>query len=167
MDPATSPATAKTPFELVLLGPPALRDALGQTPGGLGAGKPLALLCFLVVRGEARRDEALALLWDDVDEDRARNAFRQALHRLRLALGEDLVVGDRQMIKIASADRLRADVTQFENAIDEERLDEAVALYRADFLEGFDVGSRAFDEWAEGERQRLRSRCKSAAERAA
>lgn len=167
MDSVQPAETSNTTFELVVLGPPTLRDSFGQIPVGLGSGKPLALLCFLVVRGEARRDEALALLWDDVDEDRARNAFRQALHRLRLALGEDFVVGDRQMIRIASAERLRADVTQFENAIDEERLDEAVALYRADFLEGFDVGSRAFDEWADGERRRLRTRCKSAAERAA
>src|SRR5688500_16380065 len=108
MDSVQPVETSKSAFELVVLGPPTLRDSFGQIPVGLGSGKPLALLCFLVVRGEARRDEALALLWDDVDEDRARNAFRQALHRLRLALGEDLVVGDRQMIKIASAERLRA-----------------------------------------------------------
>jgi DNA-binding SARP family transcriptional activator len=166
MDPATSPATAKTPFELVLLGPPALRDALGQTPGGLGAGKPLALLCFLCVRGEARRDEALALLWGDVDEARARNAFRQALHRLRLALGDDLVIGEGPVLRVALGDRLRADIRAFERAIDESRFDEALALYGGDFLLGFDVGAPAFALWAEGQRTRLRARCRSAAQQA-
>jgi len=166
MDSVQPAETSKTTFELVVLGAPTLRDSFGQIPVGLGSGKPLALLCFLVVRAEARRDEALALLWDDVDEDRARNAFRQALHRLRLAVGEDLVVGDRQLLRIGSSDRLRSDVAEFEKAIDEDRLGDALALYQADFLEGFDVGSRAFDEWAQSERLRLRSRCKSAAERA-
>src|SRR5688572_24840177 len=166
MDSVHPPETAKATFELVTFGLPALRDALGQAPAGLGSGKPLALLCFLVVKREVRRDEALALLWGDVDEDRARNAFRQALHRLRLALGEDLVGGDRQLLRVVLDDRLRADIVDFENAVDQGRLDDALALYRGDFLDGFDVGSLAFDEWAETERLRLRLRCKTAAERA-
>jgi DNA-binding SARP family transcriptional activator len=166
MDTVHPPETAKATFDLVTLGTPALRDAMGQSPAGLGSGKPLALLCFLVVRREVRRDEALALLWGDVDEDRARNAFRQALHRLRLALGEDLVGGDRQLLRIVLDYRLRADIIDFESAVDQDRLDDALALYRGDFLDGFDVGSLAFDEWAETERLRLKLRCKTVAERA-
>src|SRR5687767_3244953 len=164
MEPTAPSAAAKTAFELVLLGPPVLRDALGQTTGGLGVGKPLALLCFLCVRGEARRDEALALLWGDVDEARARNAFRQALHRLRLALGDDLVIGEGPVLRVALGDRLRADIRAFERAIDESRFDEALALYGGDFLLGFDVGAPAFALWAEGQRTRLRARCRSAAQ---
>lgn len=164
MDSVYIPEAAKTAFELMLLGPPNLRDSRGQTPPGMGAGKPLALLSFLVVRGETRRDEALALLWGDVDEDRARNAFRQALHRLRLALGDDLVGGDRQTLSVAIGDRLRCDVREFEKAAEGDRPDQALALYRGDFLEGFDVDVPAFDQWAEGERARLRARCQSTAE---
>lgn len=166
MDSVHPAEATKAAFELVLLGSATLRDGHGQIPIGLGSGKPLALLCFLAIRGEVRREEALALLWGDVDEDRARNAFRQALHRLRLALGEDLVVGDRQKLRFVAGDRLRADVLAFEKAADESRLEEALALYRGDFLHGFEVGSAAFDEWAEGERRRLRSRCQSVAEQA-
>jgi DNA-binding SARP family transcriptional activator len=167
MDPVQPAQVEGTAFELVALGPPSLRDRAGLIPVGLGSGKPLALLCFLVLRGEVRRDEALALLWGDVEEDRARNAFRQALHRLRLALGDDVVVADRQFLRMSATHALRADVLEFEKAFDENRLDAAVALYRGDFLEGFDAGTRAFDEWADGERLRLRARAASAAERAA
>ncbi|MEK7401682.1 MAG: AAA family ATPase [Gemmatimonadota bacterium] len=158
---------AKPTFDLILLGPPTLRNGVGQIPVGLGSGKPLALLCFLVVRGEVPRDEALALLWGDVAEARARNAFRQALHRLRLALGDDLVIGDRQILKIAVGDRLRADVIEFEKALDEGRHEDALGCYKGDFLAGFDVGCAAFEQWAEIERFRLRSRCQLAAERSA
>lgn len=167
MDSIHSNEVPKTPFRLVLLGPPTLRDGLGQIPVGLGSGKPLALLCFLVVSGEARRDEALALLWGDVGEDRARNAFRQALHRLRLALGDELVVGDRQTLRIADGDRLHADVIEFNTALDEGRHEDALGWYQGEFLAGFNVGSAAFEQWAENERFRLRSRCQSAAEHSA
>jgi DNA-binding SARP family transcriptional activator len=167
MDPIPSAEPVQSPFALATLGAPTLRGRDGQIPVGLGSGKPLALLCFLVVRGEVRRDEALALLWGDVEEERARNAFRQALHRLRLALGDDVVVGDRQVLRISAEHHLRADVAEFERAIDEDRLDDAIALYGGDFLDGFDVGSHAFDQWVEGERARLRAQCASAAERAA
>lgn len=161
------PPEITSAFQLVTLGGVSLSDAHGQTPVGLGAGKPLALLCFLAVRGEVRREEALALLWDEADEERARNAFRQALHRLRLALGEDLVSGDRQMLRLEPAGRLRIDVTEFETAIAADRLDDAVALYQGDFLAGLLVGSRAFEDWAEAERHRLRDRCSFVAQRAA
>jgi DNA-binding SARP family transcriptional activator len=165
--PLATPPETPTAFKLVTLGGASLSDGDGHTPIGLGSGKPLALLCFLAVRGEVRREEALALLWDDADEERGRNAFRQALHRLRGALGEELVGGDRQVLRLDAANRLSIDVGDFESAIRGDRLDEALALYRGDFLEGFNAGSRAFDDWAAAERNRLRDRCRFAAEQAA
>src|SRR5689334_960152 len=82
-------------FELRHLGYPALAAGDGSHVNGLGPGKPLAMLAFLAVRGQARRDELVDLLWGEVNETNARNAFRQALHRLRSALGEDILPMDR------------------------------------------------------------------------
>lgn len=140
-----------------MLGVPELVDAAGQTPRALGWGKPLALLCYLAVRGEVRRDEVVDLLWRHVAEDKARNAFRQALHRLRTALGEELVPRDRDRLRLGQSDQLNIDVVDFEQHARAGRLDQAVALYAGDFLEGSELGEPAFDHWAEQERTRLRS----------
>src|SRR5437868_737190 len=55
-------------FHLRVLGAPQLIDQEGQSPQGLGWGKPLALLIYLALRGEVRRDEIVDLLWRDVEE---------------------------------------------------------------------------------------------------
>ncbi|MBI4409300.1 MAG: PD40 domain-containing protein [Gemmatimonadetes bacterium] len=149
-------------FRLRMLGAPVLE---GET-GTLGPGKPLALLCYLARRREARREELCALLWGEADEAHARNAFRQALHRLRGALGDDVVVSDRDLVRLVPEKRLWNDVSAFEAALGAERFREAVDLYRGDFLEGFDAGDPAYEHWADGERARLRSRYQHALARA-
>ena len=131
---------------------------MGQTPAALGWGKPLALLCYLAIRGAVRRDEIVDLLWRDVDEAKARNAFRQALHRLRTALGDDLIPHDRDRLRLEGSARLTIDVTDFEKFVNAGRFDEAVDVYSGDFLEGSELGEVAFDHWCEQERTRLRTR---------
>jgi DNA-binding SARP family transcriptional activator len=145
-------------FRLRLLGAPELLDELGHTPKALGRGKPLALLCYLAVKGDVRRDEIVDLLWRDVDEAKARNAFRQALHRLRLALGDEIVPHDRDRLRLGDSTRIIVDLSEFERAAAGGRLDEAVELYSGDFLDGFDLREPAFDMWAEQERARVRGR---------
>jgi DNA-binding SARP family transcriptional activator len=152
-------------FHLRLLGTPSLKDGNGVTPPSLGWGKPLALLALLSVTGEARRDEIVDLLWRDVDEDKARNAFRQALHRLRSALGEAIIPMDREVLRLVPGDELSIDLRAFEAAVVSGRMDEAVELYRGDFLQGAMLGEPAFDQWADQERLRLRARYRGALER--
>ena len=135
-----------------------MRDDLGQVPAALGWGKPLALLCYLAIRGDVRRAEIVDLLWRDVDEEKARNAFRQALHRLRTALGNELVPHDKDRLRLEASARLAIDVTEFEQHVRAGRLDAAVNAYTGDFLEGSELGEVAFDHWAEQERARLRAR---------
>src|SRR4051812_36314439 len=100
-------------YTLRLLGQPGLTDAAGRPVAGMGPGKPLAILAYLSVRREARRDELIALLWGDVDESKARNAFRQALHRLRTALGDDIVPHERERVALVVGDRVWIDRTAF------------------------------------------------------
>lgn len=158
--------TAPLTFHLGVLGPPSLRDPAGQVPPSLGWGKPLALLCLLAVRNELRRDEVVDLLWRDVDEDKARNAFRQALHRLRSALGAELLPPDRERLRLARDGRIAIDLDQFRTAVDADRLEEAIALYRGDFLEDSVLDEPGFDLWAEQERVRIRTVFRSVLERA-
>lgn len=91
-----------------------------------------------------------------MDEAKARNAFRQALHRLRSALGEAIVPQEREILRLTPGDQLAIDVHEFESAVRRGRLDDAIELYRGDFLDGVTLGEPAFDLWTDQERDRLR-----------
>lgn len=145
-------------FSLSVLGSPILSDAAGSPVPGLATGKPLALLAYLAVRGEVRRDELIELLWGGVPEANARNAFRQSLHRLRTALGEHLLATDRERVAIAGPERISVDRDEFLRRLDAGHAESALELYRGDFLHGVEFGEAAFDDWADAERTRLRGR---------
>jgi DNA-binding SARP family transcriptional activator len=113
------------------------------------------MLAYLAVRGEARRDELVELLWGEVPEAKARNAFRQALHRLRGALGEEVVPQDRERV-LLNRGSFAVDRDAFLGAVNGGRPGDAVAAYPGDFLEGFELGEPSFDQWADGERTHLR-----------
>ncbi|HVX39837.1 MAG TPA: AAA family ATPase [Gemmatimonadaceae bacterium] len=156
-----------TDYSLKLLGTPSLTSQSGGALPGLGPGKSLAMLAFLAVRGQARRDELISLLWGEIAEDKARNAFRQSLHRLRSSLGEAILPLDRDVVSIGDRSRLACDRDDFVLACDEHRWRAAVDIYAGDFLEGFEVGEPVYDRWADAERIKLRSRFEAALRHAA
>jgi DNA-binding SARP family transcriptional activator len=145
-------------FRLRLFGYPLLTALDGRHVTGLGPGKPLALLAYLAVRREARRDELVDLLWGEAGEANARNAFRQALHRLRTAIGETIIPMDRDRVELSSGAGLESDRDSFLQALDRGDIPAAVDAYRGDFLEGFELNEPAFDSWVDAERTRLKSR---------
>jgi DNA-binding SARP family transcriptional activator len=145
-------------FSLLLLGAPVLTDSAGSSIPGLASGKPLALLAYLSIRGEVRRDELIELLWGGTTEANARNAFRQSLHRLRTGLGENMIESDRERVTISGRERIVVDRDAFLKLLDAGRPEPALELYRGDFLEGMEFGEPGFDEWADAERTRLRGR---------
>lgn len=149
-------------FALEVLGTPTLVADDGRALPGLGPGKTLAMLVYLAVRGRARRDELIDLLWGEIPEAKARNAFRQSLHRLRSVLSERILPQDRDQLALATDGSFRTDRDLFLAACDAGRWDAAVARYRGEFLTGLEVGEPAFDRWADGERVRLRARFQEA-----
>jgi DNA-binding SARP family transcriptional activator len=125
--------------------------------------KRLALLTYLGVatpRGFQRRDTLVALFWPELDGEHARGALRQAVRFLRRHLGEGALVsrGDEEL---ALGERVWCDAVAFEQASAEESasVEEALELYRGDFLAGFFVSEAApeLDEWIETQRARLRA----------
>ena len=148
-------------IEFRLLGTLHLSDAEGrEVEGLLSRSRRLALLAYLAAatpRGLHRRDTLLALFWPELDQEHARAALRQALHVLRDALGDDVVVtrGDEEVG--LDFDRLWCDVAAFDDAVATGRLGEAFAYYQGHLLEGFFISAAAeFERWLEGERARLR-----------
>ncbi len=129
--------------------------------------KRLALLVYLHLahpRGMHQRDKLLALFWPELDEAHARNSLSKALQFLRTHT-IDGSVETRGAAEVGiPAGRLDTDVVRFEAALAAGNLEEALALYRGDLLEGFHIGSAGeFSGWLDGERNRCRQAAVGAA----
>ncbi|MGI9139923.1 MAG: AAA family ATPase [Gemmatimonadaceae bacterium] len=107
----------------------------------------------------------MALLWSDSGDTRARNAFRQTLHRLKSIAGQPLLSDSRDTVSLSS--EVEVDTNLFQAAIKSGRWTDAIALYGGEFLQGLVAGEQGFDEWADGERRRLGAAYVGVLERAA
>jgi DNA-binding SARP family transcriptional activator len=124
-----------------------------------------ALLVYLAKAGPApaptfhRRGALLSLFWPDATDRRARDALKVAVHFLRRALGDGVIISRGTGELALAAERVACDAAAFEHAADRSKRDEAVTLYRGDFLPAFHVsGAPGFEEWMERERARLSAR---------
>lgn len=129
--------------------------------------KRLALLVYLLLatpRNSHRRDKLLALFWPDLDAAHARNSLSKALQAIRAELGEDVVVTHGKEEVSLRRETFDLDVIKFEAAIAGERLEDALAIYDGDLLDGFFVsGAAGFERWLDEERERLRDEAVQAA----
>ncbi len=116
----------------------------------------MALLIFLACarpRGFHSRDTLLGLFWPEADDSAARNALRQALHYLRRSLGEETLTSRSDRDIGVDPERLWCDAAAFDAAIEAGRYDEALELYRGDFLPGFFVeDAPELERWLDDER---------------
>lgn len=157
------------PVELLTLGPPSLRrrsdgeenESLRVQP------KHLGVLLFLAAEAGIRfrrRDTLVATFWPELDTERARNALNQALYRLRGSVGRDAIVSRGNEEVGVSREVLRCDAVAFEEALGSGRLDDALALYRGPFLDGFHLsGVAEFERWTDTRREELRQAAHRAA----
>jgi predicted ATPase/DNA-binding SARP family transcriptional activator len=135
--------------------------------------KTIALLVYLACAGVAHSREHLAeFLWEEQTQERSLGNLRLALARLDPQLRPYLVI-TRQSLALSHA-LIECDAVTLGHWTTVERaargagrrlrdtetaaLEAALSCYRGDFLQGFYVkDSVAFEEWAAGERERLRS----------
>ena len=127
--------------------------------------KTRALLAYLAVHpGQSQaRDKLATLLWGESGHTQARTSLRQSLAALRKSLGAAATTALHVDPKTISLDPavVEADVDRFERLVAEASpaaLEEAVALYRGELLEGFEEGAAPFEDWLLTERERLRER---------
>lgn len=119
--------------------------------------KRLAVLAYLVLakpHGLQRRDGVAGLFWPEHSDFHARGALRKALHGIRQALGDDVLLsrGDEEVG--VNRDHLWCDAFAFDEAMNDEQFARALELYRGELLAGFFPDAREFDEWLDGERRR-------------
>jgi len=155
-------------LQLRLLGGVELTRADGtQVRAVLSQPKRLALLIYLAAalpRGYHRRDTLLALFWPESPQHRARRALNRAIYYLRQSLGHGVLVSRGNEDLAVDAEWLWCDVVAFEQALDAHRAEDGLELYRGDVAPGFHAnGLRAFEQWLESERGRLRRVARDAA----
>lgn len=163
---------------LHLLGPPhVLRDG---RPATTDTRKALALAAYLAVTRDYHSRETLAaLLWPEMDDERARAALRRTLSAARSLLGDEAIAADRETVALAPAAGLWVDVWALEDAlatVDHHhrsgeaicdtclaQLDHAVGHYRGDFMQGFSLrDSVEFDDWQAAQAERWRRKLAAA-----
>jgi Tol biopolymer transport system component/DNA-binding SARP family transcriptional activator len=155
-------------LQLRLLGGIDLTRADGtQVRAVLSQPKRLGLLIYLAAalpRGFHRRDTLLALFWPESPQHRARRALNRAVYYLRQSLGHGVLVSRGNEDLAVDAEWLWCDAVAFEQALDADRAEDGLELYRGDVAPGFHVnGLRDFEQWLESERGRLRSVARDAA----
>ncbi len=145
-------------FSLKLLGPPSIQGPSGTPLGGHAAQRHRIALLALLARSPERgvsRDKLLAFLWPESDPDRARNLLNVSVYVLRKALGEDALLSGADHLRL-NPEAIRADVAEFEAALQEGERERATASYEGPFLDGFFLGNAPeFERWVELERDRL------------
>ena len=146
----------------------------GYVLNGLPAGKLQELLCYLLLHRDRDhpRESLASLLWGEHVTVASKKYLRQALWQLQSTFsygvdnGERPIVADHDSVCLRSAEPLWIDVAAFEKAArhlkrrdrpleasEATELKEAVALYRADLLEGW------YQDWCLVERERLQNIC--------
>lgn len=152
-----------TALRLELLGDLQIRAADGAL-AVISAKKAQALLAFLAVKPAQRvsREKIAALLWSSTGPDQARQSLRQTLSMLRkeltTTLGDSHALLDDNDLLGVDETVIACDVAEFESLAasgGEAALKTAAALYRGDFLDGFNLNEERFDQWVLAERDRL------------
>jgi DNA-binding SARP family transcriptional activator/tetratricopeptide (TPR) repeat protein len=142
----------------------------GVPQGGAAAQRRLLAVATLIAAGGelgVSRDRVLSVLWADSDPERARHALNQTLYHMRRALGEDELFVAATDLRF-SPEAFSSDIADFENAVDRGEDEQAVAIYRGPFLDGFYVsGASEFERWTAAQRSRLARRHADALDRLA
>ena len=136
----------------------------------LSSSRAQALLAYLAMKREypQRREALMELLWPGMTPQSAQVNLRRALYLLRQALtaedesiADHFFLSDRQTIQLNPEADVALDVHRFCSLLrgspSQEQMEDAVALYRGDFLSGFYLPDSApFEEWAAAQRADLR-----------
>ena len=167
---AIPPVSGRNVLRINAFGSLSVISDAGELTGAATQPRRLAILALLARAGDRglQRDKIVDVLWTDVESDQARKTFAKALHALRRDLGvDDAIVGGTADLRLNPA-VISSDVREFEIAIAEGDLQQAVTLYTGPFLDAFRLhGTTEFERWVEVERDQLRREYETAREKLA
>ena len=144
---------------LTLFGAPTI--AVGGKSVALRFERRTQLLVYLALkRSWVARAELAALLWPGQSSQLTYTNLRKALYRLQDLPGVTRIEMQSGALRLEA----RTDVHDFETALREQRIADALTLHQGDLLAGFDDdGNEAWSGWMHFERDRLRSAWRAAA----
>lgn len=131
--------------------------------GAATSARRLAILALAAAHGDRgmTRVSLASLLWPDSDPERGRHSLDQAVHALRRALGERVLVGTG--VLHLNPEEIDSDVVEFEKAVADGHLERAVRLYSGPFAEGLVVpGASELEQLLDGLRARYQHECVAA-----
>ncbi len=130
---------------VLLLGAPSVE--LDGERVELPPGRPGELLGWLALHpGAHSRRELAGRFWPDVLDASARASLRNALYELRQALGAGVLRATREQVGLDAG--VWVDALAFAALLEQDRLEEALALVRGALMEGRD------EDWVYAERER-------------
>jgi class 3 adenylate cyclase len=149
--------TSSPGFRLTLLGSFELTGPDGVVD--LPSKKLAALLAYLACTAPRAqpRERLSTLLWGSHFDAQAKQNLRQALFRLRKVLGQGAIESDGETVSLNAAAVL-CDVNRFQALVREgssDALNAAADLYRGRLIDDVVVGEEGWNEWLDGERDRL------------
>lgn len=160
-------------LQLHWLGPPEIEQ--DDRPLRLEMRKALALLAYLSLSPQPpTRDTLAAVFWPEYDQPHALASLRRNLSSLVKQLPPGLLEADRETIRLKRAAWLEMDIDQFHQYLSLPKrhshpsgtvcseciaqLEQAAALYRGDFFQGFNLRDcPEFDRWQSFQQERLRA----------
>jgi LuxR family maltose regulon positive regulatory protein len=118
------------------------------------------LLFYLLIESPRSRDQIAAALWPELAAPKVKANFHTTKFRLKRALGREALYFDGRCYQIHPELDYWFDVAEFERLLVEngagrrvEQLQQAIALYRGDFLED------CYADWCVPYREMLREQC--------
>ncbi|MFU8772307.1 MAG: BTAD domain-containing putative transcriptional regulator, partial [Anaerolineales bacterium] len=120
----------------------------GQFVEGIGLRKAEALLVYLIAEGGEQKRESLAnMFWSESSQEQSARSLRVALSILRKKFADYLDIS-RESVTVRQNTTIALDINDLETKCAFGQMDEALALYRGEFLQGFHVqDSPDFEDW--------------------
>jgi predicted ATPase/DNA-binding SARP family transcriptional activator len=129
-----------------------------RTVQDIGSRKAEAILVYLAMEARTlNRNVLKTLLWPESSEEHASTSLRVELSILRKRLGDYLEIS-RDAIKLKEGARIYLDHSDLMEKLACGQIEQALEIYRGDFLEGFQIrDSAAFEDWMRWEQERARA----------
>jgi predicted ATPase/DNA-binding SARP family transcriptional activator len=128
----------------------------GENLDSLSLRAQVLLVYLALENGQHSRPYLASMLWPESSESKANTSLRVVLTELRKTVGNYLNI-NRNNIGFCPDAIFNLDLFEFEKSIHDGRIEDALQLYRGDFLTGvFITGSNEFENWHRWERDRIR-----------
>lgn len=129
--------------------------------------KRVALLVYLTLAtppGLHSRDELIAMLWPEADDESARHSLRNGLHALRRTFGDEAIVTRGESLVGLDFGLVRCDAIELRASLAAGRLDEAIGLWQGELAPGFHLsGAPRFERWLDDQRAEMLRSLRAAA----